>query len=78
MTFNVLVERFGSWILRMCSITFIAIFAKCWPEKESMNDSETFLEICKYRGSPVSAVSISAVPGLVRFTNRTKYDYSPI
>ena len=56
----------------MCSITFIAIFAKCWPEKESMNDSETFLEICKYRGSPVSAVSISAVRGLVRFTNRTK------
>ena len=34
MTFDVLVERFGSWILRMCWITFIAIFAKCWPEKK--------------------------------------------
>ena len=29
-------------------------------------------EIVDYRDSPVSAVSISAVPDLVRFTNRAK------
>ncbi len=28
--------------------------------------------LCKYRGSPDSADSISAVPGLVRFQNHTK------
>ena len=36
------------------------------------------LQYLTYRDSPVSAVSISAVPGLVRFTNRTKRAHSPI
>ena len=31
-----------------------------------------------YKDSPVSAVSISAVPGLGRFTNSTKCEHSPI
>ena len=33
---------------------------------------KNFKKYSNYRDSPVSAVSISAVPGLVRFTNRTK------
>ena len=32
----------------------------------------TFLYIYMYRGSPLSTVSLSTVPGLVRFSNSTK------
>ena len=31
-----------------------------------------------YRGSPDSTVSLSTVPGLVRFANSTKYADSPV
>ena len=60
----------------------VRIFSALLPAKKS-ND-QTIKQIYKLkfedvlRDSPLSTVSLSTVPGIVRFTNSTKYTDSPV